>query len=328
MSIKVLEVNNLKRSYSPLIYRMAKGLKITAIMNLLKSKVRIAVDDITFSVDGGEICGFLGPNGAGKTTTIKVIAGLIHSDKGQVKICGNLNNHKRTDTLNLLGGVIETPEMYKNLSGRDNLNYYATLRGGISKERIDEVLKIVGIFDRANDKFSAYSMGMKQRLGIAQAIMHKPKLLLLDEPANGLDPQGIIDLRKLLKKLSHEDGMAILVSSHQLSEMQMICDRVIIMNKGKIVVEKKVEELLVTSDGKVKVTFTADKADEAIQLLKKVYDVIAEKENDKIIVELPKEKVPEATKELLLNGIMISGVLIHENTLEDLFGELTGGGKK
>ena len=218
--------------------------------------------------------------------------------------------------------------MYKNLSGRDNLNYYATLRGGISKERIDEVLKIVGIFDRANDKFSAYSMGMKQRLGIAQAIMHKPKLLLLDEPANGLDPQGIIDLRKLLKKLSHEDGMAILVSSHQLSEMQMICDRVIIMNKGKIVVEKKVEELLVTSDGKVKVTFTADKADEAIQLLKKVYDVIAEKENDKIIVELPKEKVPEATKELLLNGIMISGVLIHENTLEDLFGELTGGGKK
>lgn len=325
MSELVLDVVNLKRNFSPLLYRIGKFCKIRFITDTLENKVQVAVDNISFGIRSGEICGFLGPNGAGKSTTIKAIVGLIYNDGGDINICGmNLRNNK-TEILNYVGGVIENPDMYKNLSGRDNLKYFGTLRGGISDNRIDEVLKTVDLYERRKDKFGHYSMGMKQRLGIAQAILHKPKLLLLDEPANGLDPQGIIDLRKLLKRLAHEEGMAIMVSSHQLSEMQLMCDRVIIMNKGKIIGNKMIEELSKNESGKIDVTFTADKNDEAIKLLEEKYGVIATLEGGKINVNLAKEQVPEATKELLLNGIMVSGVNIRENTLEDLFIQLTGG---
>lgn len=326
MSI-ILEVKGLTRYYSPLLYRIAKRLQIKAIASALESKVQRAVDDISFGVKGGEICGFLGPNGAGKSTAIKSIVGLIYKDSGNIYINGKSLDSSKTEILNYVGGVIETPVLYKNLSGRDNLKYFATLRGGVEDRRIEEVLKIVDLSSRVNDKFSKYSMGMKQRLGIAQAIMHKPKLLLLDEPANGLDPQGIIDLRKLLKKLAHEEGMAIIVSSHQLSEMQLMCDRVLIMNKGKIIGDKTIDELSNSNEGLVQVTFVADKIDEAIKLINDKYKAQATATGNSINVNLDKELVPEVTKELLLSGIMVSGVKIKENTLEDLFVELTGGGK-
>ena len=227
----VLEVKSLTRTYSPFLYKAAKFFKINALVKRYEGKVITAVNNISFTVKAGEICGFLGPNGAGKSTTIKAITGLIKIDGGEISVAGK-KRHK--DTLNDVGAVIESPDMYKNLSGLDNLRYYAALRGGVSAERIDEVLRITGLKERAKDKFGAYSMGMKQRLGICQAIMHKPKLLLLDEPANGLDPQGIIELRKLLKKLARDENIAILVSSHQLAEMQQMCDRVIIMNKAAL----------------------------------------------------------------------------------------------
>lgn len=319
----ILEVNNLTREFSPPLYRMAKALKIKPLIKKYSSKVIKAVDDISFEINSGEICGFLGPNGAGKSTTIKAIVGLIRTNNGKIKIDGKLLSNNRIKIMKNVGGVIENPSMYKKLSGRANLKYFAMIRGGIEDKRIDEVLKIVGLYDRANNKFGEYSMGMRQRLGIAQAILHKPKLLLLDEPANGLDPQGIIELRTLLKSLSREEGVSILVSSHQLSEIQMISDRVIIMNKGKIIAEKSLEELSQSEDGKVKVSFIADKVQEAITFFKEKYNATAILEGNKINVELPKEIVPEATKELLLNSIMISGVEIKENTLEDLFVELT-----
>jgi len=324
MSETVLEVKNLTRSYSPLLYRMAKFLKLNFVADLFKNKIQHAVKGISFKVSGGEICGFLGPNGAGKSTTIKAIVGLIYIDGGEILING-FSKKKNTAILNDVGGVIENPDMYKNMSGRDNLRYYAALRGGISEQRIDEVLKIVGLSDRAKDKFGTYSTGMKQRLGIAQAIMHKPKLLLLDEPANGLDPQGVIELRKLLKRLAHEEKMAILVSSHQLMEMQMMCDRVIIMNKGEIISEKRIEDLVNTGEGKVSVTLIADKIQEAIKMIDEKYGVKATSEDNKVNIIIDKELVPEMTKELLLSGIMVSGVNIKEKTLEDLFVELTGG---
>ena len=176
--------------------------------------------------------------------------------------------------------------------------------------------------ERAKDKFGAYSMGMKQRLGICQAIMHKPKLLLLDEPANGLDPQGIIELRKLLKKLARDENIAILVSSHQLAEMQQMCDRVIIMNKGSIIAEKSIDEVS-GIDGSVSVALSADKPEDAIAIIKKQYGLDAVTDNDKVVLKIDKKLVPELTKELLLQGVMISGVKIEEKTLEDLFVELT-----
>lgn len=324
MSETILKVVDLKRNFSPLLYRMAKFLKFDKAAGKLEHKVQTAVDGISFEIASGEICGLLGPNGAGKSTTIKAIAGLIYKDGGDIFISGVNTKGNLVKLLNNVGGVIENPDMYRNLSGRDNLKYYAALRGGISKERIDEVLKIVGLDQRADDRFSKYSMGMKQRLGIAQAIMHKPRLLLLDEPANGLDPQGIIDLRKLLKKLAHEEGMAIMLSSHQLSEMQLMCDRVIIMDKGRIVAEKKIDELN-DAEGMVSVEFITDQTEEARAFIEEKYGVKAEGGNGKINLSLSKELVPQMTKDLLLNGIMVSGVQIKEKTLEDLFVEMTGG---
>jgi ABC-2 type transport system ATP-binding protein len=324
----ILEVKGLTRVYSPFLYRAGKALKIKALQTKFEPKVLTAVNNISFSLEAGEICGFLGPNGAGKSTTIKSIMGLIAYNSGEINICGIDQKKNRTKVLLYVGGVIEMPVLYKNLSGEENLKYFAALRGIKDKEIIETTLKTVDLYDRRLDKFGVYSMGMRQRLGIAQAILHKPKLLILDEPANGLDPQGVIDLRKMLKKLAHEEGMAILVSSHQLSEMQQLCDRVIIMNKGELIADKNIEDLSISGEQKVSVQFNTLKPEEAARILREKYGAECSADKDKVEAALSKDQVPEATKELLLAGVDISGVKIKEFTLEDLFVQMTGGDSK
>ena len=217
---KVLEVSNLSKSFG-------------------KSKV---LDNINLTIHEGDIVGLIGPNGAGKTTLIKTILSLYKYDSGNVKICGFDTKKDLENALSKTGSIIENPDMYLHLTGKKNLKITALINDIKDKEYIDEMVKFVGLDDRINDKVKKYSLGMKQRLALANALIKKPKLLILDEPTNGLDPRGIKELRVMLKKISAEQNMSILISSHILSEVENICDRVIIIDKGNIVSEFGIEE--------------------------------------------------------------------------------------
>ena len=200
---------------------------------------RQVLSDITFGVAQGKICGFIGPNGAGKTTTIRVLLNLIKPTKGECQILGmDLSDNSY---LKEVGAMIEGPAFYPNLSGLSNLKVLAAL-GGIDSKRADELIKLVGLGDRAKSKFKSYSLGMKQRLGIAAALLPDPRILILDEPTNGLDPNGIKEMRELIKSLSAQDK-TILVSSHLLSELEAICDSIVMVNDGKIIFDKEINQL-------------------------------------------------------------------------------------
>lgn len=309
---------------------------ILSIKNLNKSfgSAHI-IKDASFDVYAGEIFGFLGPNGSGKTTTIKMIMGFLFPDSGDITICGLNVKKDYENAMNLVGGIVENPEMYADMTGEENLQMYARLHDGISNERIDEVLGIVGMQARAKDKIKKYSLGMKQRIGVAQAIVHKPKLLILDEPTNGLDPAGIKELRDILKKLAHEENIAVLVSSHMLAEMELMCDRVAIIDKGKILDVKPIDELLHMAARQETYVFelSSDKADQAAKALTVAYgeDVVIDlAKNDSeyafLKVAVNKEKVPEVNKLFVDNNIAVYSLVRIENSLEDAFIEITGGG--
>jgi len=195
---------------------------------------RTVVENIYLDVRAGEVFGFLGANGAGKTTTIKMILGLLRADAGEIFINGYNVARDFEKAMAGIGGIVENPDMYGYLSGRANLNLFARVRDGVTPERVEAVIRQVGLENRINEKVKQYSLGMKQRLGLAQAILHRPQVLILDEPTNGLDPAGIKELRDLLKYLAHEEGIGVLVSSHMLFEMEQMCDRVGIIADGKM----------------------------------------------------------------------------------------------
>lgn len=213
-----------------------------------KVKDKILVQDISFSVNQGEVVGLVGPNGAGKTTIIKLILGLVKITNGNVYINGLDIEKNIVKAIEKVGAIVETPDLYMYLSGCDNLKITANNYKNISKERINEVIKIVGLENRIKDKVSTYSLGMRQRLGIAEAIINNPQLLILDEPTNGLDVEGIIEIRNLIKELSKK-GIAILVSSHNLSEIGNICSRIIAVKNGKIVEDSDIDNF--TDGGRV-----------------------------------------------------------------------------
>ncbi|MVO98669.1 ABC transporter ATP-binding protein [Paenibacillus lutrae] len=194
------------------------------------------IQDLSFEVYPGEVFGFLGPNGAGKTTLIRMIVGLMKMNKGDILIHGQTIKGRFEEAIRHVGAIVENPEMYKFLSGKRNLLHYARMfPGGIPQARISEVVELVGLKNRINEKVKTYSLGMRQRLGVAQALLHRPSLLILDEPTNGLDPAGIRELRDYLRRLAREEGIAIVVSSHLLSEMELMCDRVAIIQQGKLI---------------------------------------------------------------------------------------------
>ena len=193
------------------------------------------IDRLTLDLPKGEVFGFLGPNGAGKTTTIRMMVGLMSMTEGEILIGGSSIRTDFEGAIRHVGAIVENPEMYKYLTGYQNLSHYARMIPGIGKNRIDEVIALTGLDKRIHDKVKTYSLGMRQRLGVAQALLHKPSLLILDEPTNGLDPAGIRELRDYLRKLAVEEGITVFVSSHLLSEMELMCDKVAIIQAGKLI---------------------------------------------------------------------------------------------
>lgn len=243
-SVTEKELLNGERNYKKKEIDINHHSKVLEVTNLSKSfGSRKVLDNINIEIYEGDIVGLIGPNGAGKTTLIKTILNLYKYDKGNVKICSYDTKTNLEDALSKIGSIIENPDAYKNISGRKNLKITELINNIKDKEYVEEIIEFVGLKDRIDDKVSKYSLGMKQRLGIANALIKKPKLLILDEPTNGLDPKGIKELRKILKKISTEENMSILVSSHILSEVENICDEIVIIDKGKIVRKFGIEEV-------------------------------------------------------------------------------------
>ena len=287
---------------------------------------REIIKDLNFTVEPGEIYGFLGPNGAGKTTTIRMLVGLIAPTSGEVLICGeNLQNNKEK-ALKDVGAVVENPELYKYLSGRENLMQIARIRK-VSKDEINKLIKLVGLENRIDDKVKKYSLGMKQRLGLAAALIGNPKLLILDEPTNGLDPSGIIDFRNIVKKASRERGMAVLVSSHILSEVQQLCDRVAFINDGVIKATEDMGEAIQGTNKESLTLVARNKEDKVIKVLRnQPFVVTAEGNKDGINVVVHVGMTPELIKALVKEDILIEEIYKNREGLEQRYMELVEGG--
>lgn len=286
-----------------------------------------AADDVSFDIYPGEIFGFLGPNGAGKTTVIKSILGFIFPDEGEVFIDGHNIKKEYEKAMASVGGIVENPEMYQNLSARLNIEMYAKLHDGVSEEMIDNVINEVGLSARAKEPIRKYSLGMKQRIGLAQAMVHRPKLLILDEPTNGLDPTGIHQLRDILKKYAHEEGAAVMVSSHILSEMQLLCDRVGIIDNGKLIKVCSLEELNDQMDSAPGYSIKVSDKDKALKILED-NNIPAKAAADEGVIEAEadEDKMSSVIRLLVTNGVDIYEVRKIQSSLEDIFLQVTGGG--
>lgn len=296
----------------------------------VKKKIgsRLIIDDLSLAIQPGEVMGLLGPNGAGKTTTIRMIVGLMSMTEGDIFIQGKSIRGDFEAAISHVGGIVENPEMYKFLSGYKNLVHYARMGKGISRKRIEEVVKQVGLENRIHEKVRRYSLGMRQRLGLAQALLHKPSLLILDEPTNGLDPAGIREFREHLRKLAREEGVAVLVSSHLLSEMELMCDRIAIIQNGKLIGVETVNEFVQDEAGNEKITahFVVEPREKAFNLLKQKFPAETQwAEGNAIEVVMEREEIPEQVARLVREGIKIYGVNIATKTLEEKFLEVTGG---
>ncbi|KAB2954213.1 ABC transporter ATP-binding protein [Heliorestis acidaminivorans] len=205
------------------------------------------IDEISFSIAPGEVFGLLGPNGAGKTTALRMLTGLMKPTKGDIRLCGYSIQKDFEKAIQHVGAIIENPDLYSYLTGYQNLIHFARMSGKVNKERLTEIIALVGLAEAINDKVKTYSLGMRQRLGLAQALLHSPSLVVLDEPTNGLDPAGIGELRQYLKKIAHDEGVTVLVSSHLLSEMELLCDGIAIIQKGKILQIQKMQDIVKNS---------------------------------------------------------------------------------
>ena len=278
-----------------------------------------AVKDVSFTVNKGDVFGFLGPYGAGKSTTIRCLLSLIQPDKGTIELFGKSLAHDRAAILRNIGSIIEKPDFYKYLSAQKNLEIFARVSGAqVSSKEISEMLDFVGLGNRAKHKVKGFSHGMKQRLGIAQTLLHKPDLIILDEPTTGLDPQGIIEIRNLILRLKNEQNKTILLSSHQLSEIELIANRMVIINQGRSIVEGEVAALLNSDETVVRIEIDA-----AETALKKVVAVMNDVQAvvsapNELEVTLSKKRVPELTRVLVESGCAIHAIE-PKRKLEDYF---------
>ena len=275
---------------------------------------------VSLEIKQGDILGFIGPNGAGKTTTIKLILGLQSITSGKVTINGYDIQKEFTHAIKKVGAIVENPDMYMYLSGYQNLKLVANLYKGITKQRIDEVVKLVKLENRIHDKVSKYSLGMRQRLGIAQAILHEPNLLILDEPTNGLDPEGIKEMRELLVDLATKEKMAILISSHNLAELDNFCTKVCIIKNGEVIETSEISEIKRETSQDLQVFEVDD-----VNLAKNIVTDMIVIDTHKFKIHASKEEVPEMIKQLVENKVKIYEVKQEEKTLEDAFFEKTGG---
>ncbi|MFM9280265.1 ABC transporter ATP-binding protein [Paenibacillus jiagnxiensis] len=304
----------------------------------VKKKIgrRWIIQDVTFDVYAGEIFGFLGPNGAGKTTTIRMLVDLIKPTEGTISVCGYNVNRDPEGALTFVGSIVENPEMYSYLTGWENLEHFGRMQPGIDASRIQEVVHLVQLDRRIHDKVSTYSLGMRQRLGIAQALLGRPKLLILDEPTNGLDPKGIKEMRAFIRALA-EQGMAVFVSSHLLSEIQLLCDRVAIISRGTVLAVGEVKELV--ADHSRLAVWQLRPREQGLAILQgspfvKVLERPDEQVDDSIIAsagegaiftEMEERHISELVALLAGSGIEVHRVSPINPTLEQLFLKMTEG---
>jgi len=282
-----------------------------------------AVDNLDLFVNTGDIYGLLGPNGSGKSTTIRMLLSLVFPDKGEINIFGLPIQSNRVQILQRIGALVEKPDFYEHLSAAKNLEMLSVYsKFPVDQKKIQETLDLVGIGDRAHSKVKTFSKGMKQRLGLAQALIHDPELLILDEPASGLDPSGVRDVRNLLMYLNKDLKKTIILSSHQLQEIEMMANRMIIINKGKKVVEGVVDKLLV--DHSYYTSFKLDNIPESLELLKTSNFEINKIENDPKTIRIycKRNLIPLINKYLVENQVMIHSIQVEQN-LEDYFLTLT-----
>jgi ABC-2 type transport system ATP-binding protein len=329
----------------------------------LKKKLgnRLIIKGVSFNVGKGEIFGFLGPNGSGKTTTIRMLVGLIKPTEGSIRICGYDVQKQHDDALRHVGCIVENPELYAYLTGWENLEHFARMLPDVDEARIVEVVEIVGLDQRIHDKVRTYSLGMRQRLGIAQALLGRPSLLILDEPTNGLDPQGIKEMREFIRKLA-DQGLSLFVSSHLLSEIQQMCDRVAIISHGEVLAVGAVEALLkqsgsrivwnvkpvaaalrvfrgedgvqvLGSDGEITNAATNERdaglnriANAAI-LTETIEEVASAAAGSSVVTQMDSERIPALTEKLVTAHVQIYGIQQKNPTLEELFLSMTEGEK-
>jgi ABC-2 type transport system ATP-binding protein len=282
---------------------------------------REIIQGLDFELKSGEVFGFLGPNGAGKTTTIRMLVGLIKPTAGSIHVCGYDIDKQFPEAMSNLGCIVENPELYSYLSGWSNLQYFARMMNGINEARIEEVVRLVGLSARIYDKVKTYSLGMRQRLGIAQALLGNPRVLILDEPTNGLDPSGIREMREFIRYLAEQEGISVLVSSHLLSEIQLMCDRVAIISKGRIVRVDTVQSLLAQQE---RVVWRLSPMSKGVQVLNGLTDAV-ETNGDMVITPYIEQELGRWNQSLVEAGVTVTEMSRKLPSLEDLFIELTGG---
>lgn len=285
---------------------------------------RTIIDRLTLDLPLGEVFGFLGPNGSGKTTTIRMMVGLMSLTDGEITIGGYSITKQYEKAIRHVGAIVENPEMYKYLTGYQNLIHYSRMIPGITEHRVHEVVRLVGLEGRIHDKVKTYSLGMRQRLGVAQAILHKPQLLILDEPTNGLDPAGIRELRDYLRQLSKDEGIAVFVSSHLLSEMELMCDRVAIIQNGKLIDVRTIRGAQALTEAS-RVLIEVDRPQGAIEALLAAGKSAVADGDHAIAVEADRESTAVINAALVTAGIKVYGIRTHVKSLEDQFLEATGG---
>jgi ABC-2 type transport system ATP-binding protein len=279
------------------------------------------IDQLTLDIPRGQVYGFLGPNGAGKTTTIRMMVGLMSITEGDIEIQGASVSRQFEQAISHVGAIVENPEMYKFLSGYHNLLHYARMSPGVTKQRIAEVVELVGLQQRIHDKVKTYSLGMRQRLGVAQAVLHRPKLLVLDEPTNGLDPQGIRELRSYLRRLAEEEGTTVFVSSHLLSEMELMCDTVAVIQQGRLIDVRQLNDPDKLENERKQTVFEISDPQRARELIG-----LGQIVDGTLLLEVDRNTAAAINDQLVRAGISVYRIRVVTRTLEDQFIEMTGGG--
>lgn len=295
---------------------------IVELKNLSKTigKKKI-IDNLSLQLFPGQITGFLGPNGAGKTTTIRMMAGLMRPTSGEVVVEGQTLTEHFEEAMSKVGVIVENPEMYKYMSGWKNLLHFARMNKTISKERIAEVVDQVGMQNRIHERVSTYSLGMRQRLGLAQALLHRPKFLILDEPTNGLDPAGIREFRTYLRKIAVEDGVSVFVSSHLLSEIELMCDRIAIIQNGQLINIREINQ-----EEEAHYYIEAQPIEQTRELLS-TQGLTLEDSGAGFIAKVEQDQIPSIIQAMVTANLQVFAVQPFRKTLEDQFLEMTGGGQ-
>lgn len=281
------------------------------------------IKGLDFEIRAGEVFGFLGPNGAGKTTTIRMMVGLIDITEGDVLIEGKSIKTDFKGAIQHVGAIVENPEMYPFLSGWKNLKQYARMVEGVTDERIKEVVSLVGLEKAIHEKAGRYSLGMRQRLGIAQALLHGPSILILDEPTNGLDPSGIREIRKYIRTLAKKENVAVIVSSHLLTEIELMCDRIGVIKNGELIAIEEVKGT-VNKDDLKEVYIEVEPMETAQVFLDSHLDNKVRVSSKELSMSVKREEIPNILKNLVEQGISIYGVRVLQATLEDKFFDLIG----